>query len=45
MEVDFLVVGQGLAGTLVAHNLIQKGKKILVFDIFDEHSSSRVAAG
>lgn len=45
MEVDFLVVGQGLAGTLVAHNLLQKGKKILVFDILEENSSSRVAAG
>ena len=45
MQVDYLVVGQGLAGTLVSYNLIQKGKKVAVFDVFQENSSSRVAAG
>ena len=45
MQVDYLVVGQGLAGTLVSYNLIQKGKKVAAFDVFQENSSSRVAAG
>jgi glycine oxidase len=45
MQVDYLIVGQGLAGTLVSYNLIQNGKKVAVFDVFQENSSSRVAAG
>lgn len=45
MDVNYLVVGQGLAGTLVSHHLLKEGKKIFVFDSFQENSSSRIAAG
>lgn len=45
MEVDFLLVGQGLAGTVLSHRLIQNGYSVHVFDDPDPISSSRVAAG
>lgn len=45
MKIDYLIVGQGLAGSVVALNLIKRGYKIHVIDNFDPQSSSRVAAG
>lgn len=45
MQIDYLIAGQGLAGTLLAHHLLQRKKKVLIVDEFDENSSSRVAAG
>lgn len=45
MEIDFLLVGQGLAGTALAYRLEQEGKRILIFDQPDSNQSSRVAAG
>ena len=44
-EVDYIIVGQGLTGSLLAHALLQKGKTIHVFDNHHQHSSSKVAAG
>ena len=44
-KVDFLIVGQGLAGTFLAFQLMQKGKKVIVIDKGLKYSSSRVAAG
>ena len=45
MRYDYLILGQGLAGSLLAWRLIQRGQRVLVLD--DDHatSSSRVAAG
>ncbi len=43
--VDFIIVGQGLTGSLLAHALLQKGKTIHVFDNHHQHASSKVAAG
>jgi glycine oxidase len=45
MEVDFLLIGQGLAGTVLSHRLIQAGKKVMVIDFPSANQSSRVAAG
>lgn len=45
MKVDFIIVGQGLAGTLLASELIRRNKTIMVFDDPDQSSSSEVAAG
>jgi glycine oxidase len=45
MEVDFLLIGQGLAGTVLAHRLIQNGYRVYLIDEPDPSSSSRVAAG
>ena len=42
---DYIVVGQGLAGTLLTHELIDHGKKVLVIDAKLKASASRVAAG
>ena len=44
-EVDFIIVGQGLAGSLLAYLLLKKGKSIVVFDNHHKNSSSKVAAG
>lgn len=42
---DFLILGQGLAGSLLAWQLLQKKKRVLVIDDGHASSSSRVAAG
>lgn len=44
-EYDYLIVGQGLAGSVLAFSLIQEGQKVLVVDEQAASSSSRVAAG
>jgi len=44
-DFDFIIVGQGIAGSLLAHELIDSGKKLLVIDKFQPFSSSRIAAG
>lgn len=45
MEIDFLLIGQGLAGTALAYRLKQAGKKIRIIDEPRANNSSRVAAG
>jgi len=45
VKTDYLIVGQGLAGSLLAWHLIQKGKRVLVVDRDEENTSSKVAAG
>lgn len=45
MEIDFLLIGQGLAGTALAYRLKQAGKKIKIIDQPGANNSSRVAAG
>ena len=42
---DALIIGQGLAGSLLAWELIQQGQKVLVIDKQHSQSSSMVAAG
>lgn len=44
-KVDYLIVGQGLAGTFLTFNLLMMGKSILVVDKGHTFSSSFVAAG
>lgn len=44
-EVDVIIVGQGLAGSSLAYELVKRGQKVVVVDRGDEGSSSRVAAG
>jgi len=41
----FIVVGQGLAGSLLAYRLLKAGKKVLVVDKDEASTSSKVAAG
>jgi hypothetical protein len=44
-QVDYIIVGQGLAGSCLALQLIRSGKKILVFDEPQSNRASAVAAG
>lgn len=43
--VDYIIVGQGLAGTVLAHTLLQKNRSVLVIDNPSFASASKVAAG
>lgn len=43
--VGTLIVGQGLAGTLLAHALIERGQRVLVADPGHHQAASAVAAG
>ncbi len=45
MEVDYIIVGQGLAGSAVAMQLLKHQKRIVVFDEPAANVSSRIAAG
>lgn len=45
MEVDFLLIGQGLAGTVLSYRLIKEGHTVMVIDEPQANKSSRVAAG
>jgi len=45
MIVDTLIVGQGLAGSLLAWELIQRGQHVVVIDDENPVSASNIAAG
>ena len=45
MKVDYLIIGQGIAGTLLAYFLQKKGASILVIDDAYERAATQVAAG
>lgn len=42
---DYLIVGQGIAGTMFAHFLLKRGRRILVADNYNPTSASNIAAG
>ena len=42
---DHLIIGQGLAGSLLAWELIHRGQTVMVIDDGLKHSASKVAAG
>ncbi|UII28585.1 FAD-binding oxidoreductase [Fulvivirga maritima] len=42
---DYLIIGQGLAGSALAYHLLELNKKILVIDENRENTSSKVAGG
>ena len=44
-DVDYIIVGQGLAGSVLAYSLMKENQKVLVVDEEAASSSSRVAAG
>ena len=44
-KVDVIVVGQGIAGTLIAHDLIEARQSVAVIDVKLKASATRVAAG
>jgi glycine oxidase len=45
MDVDYIIVGQGLAGSAVAVQLLKQKKSIVVYDNPAANNSSRIAAG
>jgi glycine/D-amino acid oxidase-like deaminating enzyme len=44
-KVDYLIIGQGIAGTMLSWFLLQEGKEVIVIDDAKPNSASRVAAG
>lgn len=44
-ELDYIIVGQGIAGSMMAHFLLKQQKKILVIDKFNPNAASNIAAG
>lgn len=44
-KIDYIIVGQGLAGSLLAYELLKKEKKILVIDSEEKNTASKVAVG
>lgn len=44
-EVDYLIVGQGLAGSLLGYLLAEEGRRILIIDKEQNKTASKVAAG
>lgn len=45
MQVDFLIIGQGICGTFLSWYLQQAGQKVLVIDSEEPGSATRTAAG
>ncbi len=45
MTYDYIIVGQGVAGTLLAFELLERHQKILVVDAAHQATASKVAAG
>jgi glycine/D-amino acid oxidase-like deaminating enzyme len=44
MHTDFLIIGQGMAGTLLSYELMRAGKSVLIIDRKDKHNTSLVAS-
>lgn len=45
MQVDFILIGQGLCGSFLSYELEKAGKSFIVIDEVDPSSASRVASG
>jgi glycine oxidase len=45
LKVDFIIIGQGLAGSALAWELAQRGKSLRVYDVPGDNKASSVAAG
>lgn len=43
--IDYLIVGQGIAGTLMAHFLLEAQQSIVVIDSAQPHGATKAAAG
>ncbi len=44
-KVDYIIVGRGIAGSVLAYTLLQRGKTVLIIDENKKEIASRVAAG
>lgn len=45
MKYDYLIIGQGLAGSILAYQLLKRGRTIAIIDEQKTFTSSKVAAG
>lgn len=45
MQVDYLIIGQGICGTFLSYYLLKAGKSIIVIDESNPNSASKVASG
>ncbi|MCX6318568.1 MAG: FAD-binding oxidoreductase [Bacteroidetes bacterium] len=45
MQVDYLIIGQGISGTWLSYYLLKEGKSVLVIDDAQTNTPSRIAAG
>jgi glycine/D-amino acid oxidase-like deaminating enzyme len=45
MLYDYIIVGQGLSGSLLGYDLLKRGWKVLVYDQLEQPQASGVAAG
>lgn len=45
VQTDYLLIGQGISGTMLSHHLMEAGFKVLVIDEWNEATASRVASG
>jgi glycine/D-amino acid oxidase-like deaminating enzyme len=45
LHYDYIIVGQGIAGTVLSWTLLQQGKKVLVVDSREKPNSSEIALG
>jgi glycine/D-amino acid oxidase-like deaminating enzyme len=45
MQVDTIIIGQGLCGTMLSWNLLKAGKQVLVIDDSIPNSATKVASG
>ena len=44
-KVDFIIVGQGIAGTVLAFEILKRNKTVHLIDKVQENSASRIALG
>ena len=44
-KTDYIIVGQGLAGSILALTLLKKGKSVVVIDNATQNTASKIAAG
>lgn len=45
LHYDYIIIGQGIAGSMLAWFLLISGRKVLVIDEFNRQSASQVASG
>jgi glycine/D-amino acid oxidase-like deaminating enzyme len=45
VKADYLIIGQGICGTLLSYELLKAGKTVLVIDAYNSATASRVASG
>ena len=45
MTIDYLIIGQGICGTMLSWNLLRAGKTVMVVDEDKPYTASKVASG